>query len=540
MIELKCFRCDRRMERKRRLAAEKRRVSKSIFDDESREKFETETNERCSVRKVSESSRSTSCEYVSRGVQNLSESSSDDEDDDCRTLPPRVEPTRHVSTDDSDASGEGQVSEYFDFSEIINTQQQIKDLEANKTEGQEKTARGSVAVEKNSFCISETKIDRRKKNLKRKNDKQNDRKDDQTDVRLLLAMGESKVDCDEESENDEPVREDVEREIQVRIDMPSLSGKKTKKKFDIEAALKRRLNAVKRENQVYLHKVHILCLLAHWNQVDESLTSETLLASALSIVPSDKFYPPKLATLEYLEKLVSWFYKKIKVIDEPAKNASLVDSLVAQFSEGKAHSLPCKVMLFICVVRVLGLKCRLLVNLQPVPMRPAKEDLLPINTASREPDSQSEESSEDDFTEVVDKPKKSKQESGKKKTDSEYFNKGKSSKSDKSTKKEVKKKGNVLRTPEKSTAKSVKSKTPSSTVKAGSSRSKQNVKSASLDRRVLSSDSDDLIVMKKKKKVGTDVWAEVFLESEEKWISVDLSRGRIHCIDQIQVICFKL
>lgn len=39
----------------------------------------------------------------------------------------------------------------------------------------------------------------------------------------------------------------------------------------------------------------------------------------------------------------------------------------------------------------------------------------------------------------------------------------------------------------------------------------------------------------KKKKDGQDVWVEVFLESEEKWISVDVVSGRVHCVQEIAV-----
>lgn len=39
----------------------------------------------------------------------------------------------------------------------------------------------------------------------------------------------------------------------------------------------------------------------------------------------------------------------------------------------------------------------------------------------------------------------------------------------------------------------------------------------------------------KTKKQGCDVWVEVFLESEEKWITVDVMLGQVHCIKNIAV-----
>nr|CAD7200542.1 unnamed protein product [Timema douglasi] len=35
------------------------------------------------------------------------------------------------------------------------------------------------------------------------------------------------------------------------------------------------------------------------------------------------------------------------------------------------------------------------------------------------------------------------------------------------------------------------------------------------------------------RKLGNDCWAEVFVEEEEKWICVDISRGKIHCVSEL-------
>ncbi|KRT81574.1 hypothetical protein AMK59_5602 [Oryctes borbonicus] len=36
-----------------------------------------------------------------------------------------------------------------------------------------------------------------------------------------------------------------------------------------------------------------------------------------------------------------------------------------------------------------------------------------------------------------------------------------------------------------------------------------------------------------KKKKGVNVWIEVFAEAEEKWISVDVVKGQVHCVKEI-------
>lgn len=40
---------------------------------------------------------------------------------------------------------------------------------------------------------------------------------------------------------------------------------------------------------------------------------------------------------------------------------------------------------------------------------------------------------------------------------------------------------------------------------------------------------------RKVKKQGMDVWVEVFLETEEKWISVDVTKGQVHCVKELFV-----
>jgi xeroderma pigmentosum group C-complementing protein len=40
---------------------------------------------------------------------------------------------------------------------------------------------------------------------------------------------------------------------------------------------------------------------------------------------------------------------------------------------------------------------------------------------------------------------------------------------------------------------------------------------------------------KLRKKQGVDVWAEVFLENEEKWISVDVFKAQVHCVNELHV-----
>lgn len=56
---------------------------------------------------------------------------------------------------------------------------------------------------------------------------------------------------------------------------------------------------------------------------------------------------------------------------------------------------------------------------------------------------------------------------------------------------------------------------------------------SSIDRRVLSSDDEDQIIDKIDARDSRYLWAEVYVESEESWISVSVPDEKIHCVSEI-------
>lgn len=77
--------------------------------------------------------------------------------------------------------------------------------------------------------------------------------------------------------------------VQITVELPG--AMRRKKEVDLMASIKRRINRVKKDNQILMHKVHLLCWLAHGNYVNSVLNSESLLAIALSLIPSEECYP---------------------------------------------------------------------------------------------------------------------------------------------------------------------------------------------------------------------------------------------------------
>uniref|UniRef100_A0A8D8YT42 DNA repair protein complementing XP-C cells n=1 Tax=Cacopsylla melanoneura TaxID=428564 RepID=A0A8D8YT42_9HEMI len=587
---------------------------------------------------------------------NLSSDSESDESSDefqpCKVVPIDPDDSSNSKPTENQTENE-QVSEYFDFSKILSKQQSFQFLLSQSNPSSENTNKTEQSIElettpvKNSLKNEQnetTKPSSSKSSRKKssRSDKSSTRSSDRNksstsssdrnksnssgksrerksteikpksektgdlNVKELLALGEG-VDTsqlenfEEESENAPKYK--IPDKVEITLDLPNATKKK-KKGFDLEAALKRRLNLVKRENQVFVHKVHLLCLLSHGLCLNKSLNDEHLIGVALSLIPSKHFCPPKHADISYLENFMAWFCKKIEIEDKTSITfnidcSNVINHLILCFNEHKADTKVDLILLFIVVMRALGLKCRLMINLQPEPLKPSSEALLPVNKPITEksnkvketkPKSEpepkhkknprfenkrekSDKKESQNKKEKIDKKEKGKSSS----TVSKYFQSespdGKSkyftekgsnatsplnqtksnSKSDKrnlvanskpscsKSKQNTHSDSDLIMTDDDSddedfaTPKKSK-KTPNKSTPSKTSTKKSSAKKEKINRKVLSSDTDgesESEPSKTEKKKGLDVWCELFLEAEEKWISVDVTNQRYHCVEKL-------
>lgn len=447
-----------------------------------------------------------------------------------------------------------------------------------------------------------------------------------------FGSSESEADDWEEVEAKEEIKEPVipKEGVDITLEVPNIHVKRKKKGFDMEAHVKRELNKVKREMQLMMHKVHVLCWIAHIKFVNQVLNSQLLMGTSLSLITSKNLYPPKYADLTYLERIVKWYSKTIELKEnENDKNCKedLSEQLCYQFEHKVAYSKKHLVFLFVVMMRTLGLKTRIVMSFQVVPVRPSNSDLGDVKVkkesenkkqkietkkkekvekeseyfknAPEEAASTSKEKLDDkEKKKVVKKTSKKvpvsmpkvqeKKESSKpctpkkeiklsdsdsdesfskhfksspiklsklkKETDeekikklgesSEYFS---SKKTDKKTsdKGDAKNKTKTKRSNKKPNLKTPENSKPVKKIKSGDSSDadsdftpqslQKNAAKKEIDRRVLSSDEEAPV----KKRQGVDVWVEIFLESEEKWISVDVPRQRIHCVNELFVSVVK-
>lgn len=216
------------------------------------------------------------------------------------------------------------------------------------------------------------------------------------DIKELLAMGEGGAateeffayeDTDEEMEVVENKSIDIvetqPKDLQIHVELP---GAPKKKEVDVLASIKRKINQVKKKYQIYVHKVHLLCWIAHGNYVNSILNNEKLLGLALSIIPSQNCYPEGRITLAYIEQITSWYEKIMKLVPQAPKSLDvlltelpLLQSLQLQINKRRANSKKEFVLIFICILRALGIQCRLVLSLRVAPIRPPASELLSLS-----------------------------------------------------------------------------------------------------------------------------------------------------------------
>ncbi|XP_045763867.1 DNA repair protein complementing XP-C cells homolog [Maniola jurtina] len=325
-------------------------------------------------------------------ILNLSESdSSDDESPRITTkkAAPSIVPEK---SDDSENETESKV--------------EYKDVWANNIhdESEEIAKKTFLELEQHKNKMEETKISIQ--NYAAKMDTET-----VSNVKDLLALGEEEMpqpsvssqskkrkkkvvndDSDSEMEDWEEVKEAKaipQQGLQLIVDIPNAVCRKTKK-LDVEMMMKRKINRVKKEYQVYMHKVHVLCWLAHGNYVSGVLNDQTIMAAALSLVPSKECYPGERVDMKYVEQITSWYKDKVTLKQDKHENKfrpkapPLKDILQQQIKNRVFTTKKYIVFVFVSMLRSLGLQCRVMFNFVTLPIRPPSSELCSLSTKSND------------------------------------------------------------------------------------------------------------------------------------------------------------
>lgn len=135
-----------------------------------------------------------------------------------------------------------------------------------------------------------------------------------------------------------------------------------------------------------MHKVHILGWIAHGNYVNSILNLSQLMKICLDLLPSAQCYPKDQTNVKYFEQITKWYRTKVTLKEEAMypkiKTPELPMSLGLQI---KTKSAICRrdfLLIFIILLRSLGIHCRLVVNLVTVPIRPLASELFSMKSSA--------------------------------------------------------------------------------------------------------------------------------------------------------------
>ncbi|XP_055918743.1 DNA repair protein complementing XP-C cells homolog [Eupeodes corollae] len=184
---------------------------------------------------------------------------------------------------------------------------------------------------------------------------------------------------------DEP--NSIENGIQVCVDVGG--QRKEKKTIDAEACLKRQLNRVIKENQICLHKVGLLGHIYHGLYLNKIASNIYLMPIALKILPSNNVYPSGQTEIKYFQSMITWFKSAIKIRDNRKYPKLKVDPLISLGVQMKHRHAVCKrdfILMFVILLRAMGMQCRLVLNLVPLPLKPPQSALcsLKMNTSNED------------------------------------------------------------------------------------------------------------------------------------------------------------
>lgn len=180
------------------------------------------------------------------------------------------------------------------------------------------------------------------------------------------------------------------KDIQITVNEGTVGISRAQKKaIDLEACLKRRLNRDIKEKQVYLHKASVLCWIAHGNYTNRVLNNMKLMEMCLKLLPSKNAYPKGDTDIKYFHMVTEWFngifdLKSKKLYCDLKKLPPKIQSLSLQIQSKKVISKCDFVLLYVIMLRSLGLQCRLVINLNVPPLRPPQKDLFVVSSKPKD------------------------------------------------------------------------------------------------------------------------------------------------------------
>jgi len=164
--------------------------------------------------------------------------------------------------------------------------------------------------------------------------------------------------------------------------------KKEAKPVDVDAQLKRKFNKKRKEYQEHLHKTELMAWLTHSNFVNERLNHSGLMKCALDMLPKTKdkaqCYPKDKTDVDYFKQITKWFKQTIKLRElgmysKLKKRPPLDVSLALQMKYKTAMCRRDYVLIYIILLRAIGVQCRMVQSLVMDPKICPKSELISLS-----------------------------------------------------------------------------------------------------------------------------------------------------------------
>ncbi|XP_016065360.1 PREDICTED: DNA repair protein complementing XP-C cells [Miniopterus natalensis] len=163
--------------------------------------------------------------------------------------------------------------------------------------------------------------------------------------------------------------------VEIEIETPEQAKareRSEKVQMEFETALRRLMKRFNKEVHEDTHKVHLLCLLANGFYRNSICNQPDLQAISLSIIPT-RFtkVPPQDVDICYLSNLMKWFIGTFTVNSELSisERDGLQTTLERRFAIYSARDDEELVHIFLLILRALQLPTRLVLSLQPIPLK---------------------------------------------------------------------------------------------------------------------------------------------------------------------------
>ncbi|XP_058452616.1 DNA repair protein complementing XP-C cells homolog [Malaya genurostris] len=246
----------------------------------------------------------------------------------------------------------------------------------------------------NSMGVVKTEEIRRNSTEKSEEPNEKIHSTEEQEVTSLLLTGE-KIDLQERHNLISMINRggrNQEEVIEFTVKDGSVEQKKLqKKKIDLLTAIKRLMNREKRQNQVYLHKVTILCWIGHGTFLNRTLADPRLAqVIAKRLLPSTTNCRPKgLTNLVYFQQITRYFRKCVKLKNNQwsccsANLPALYAMIKFQVLQRSAFSRRDYVLLFLLMLRSLSIHSRLVMSLVVPPKLIPASELYRMNARSPE------------------------------------------------------------------------------------------------------------------------------------------------------------